>query len=90
MCGTDTAGRGALEPPPEAALEQSYIRPRIPVPRIPYCRDKKLLTKYLTPKKDFIYMYLYFQRFLYEYLFSFFTPRFEPTYTRLRSGQSIH
>ena len=46
--------------PPKAALERSYIRPRIPVPRIAYFgRDEKLLTKYLTPKKDFIsYMYV--------------------------------
>ena len=53
-------GEGRWSRPPKAALERSYIRPRIPVPRIAYFgRDKKLLTKYLTPKKDFIYIYIY-------------------------------
>ena len=48
-------GEGRWSRPPKTALERSYVRPRIPVPRIAYFgRDKKLLTKYLTPKKDFI------------------------------------
>ena len=61
-------GKGRWSRPPKAALERSYIRPRIPVPRIAYFgRDeKKLLTKSLTPKKDFIYIYV-----------SPFTPREE-------------
>ena len=48
-------GEGLWSRPPKAALERSYIRPRIPVPRTAYFgRDKKkLLTKSLTPKKDF-------------------------------------
>ena len=51
-------GEGRWSRPPKATLERSYIRPRIPVPRIAYFgRDIKLLTKYLTPKKDFIYVY---------------------------------
>ena len=51
-------GEGRWSRPPKAVLEPSYIRPRIPVPRIAcFGRDKKLLTKYLTPKKDYIYIY---------------------------------
>ena len=54
-------GEGRWSRPPKAALERSYIRPRIPVPQIAYFgRDKKkLLTKSLTPKKDFIYIYVH-------------------------------
>ena len=53
-------GEGRWSRPPKAALERSYIRPRIPVPRIAcFGRNKrKLLTKSLTPKNDFIYMYV--------------------------------
>ena len=52
-------GEGRRSRPQKAALERSYIRPRIPVPRIAYFgRDKKLLTKYMTPKKHFIYIYI--------------------------------
>ena len=49
-------GEGHWSRPPKAALKRNYIRPRILVPRIAYFgRDKqKLLTKSLTPKKDFI------------------------------------
>ena len=66
--GRTRQGEGRWSRPPKAALERSYIRPRIPVPRIAYFgRDeKKLLTKSLTPKKDFIYIYV-----------SPFTPREE-------------
>ena len=53
-------GEGRWSRRPKVALERSYIRPRIPVPRIAYFgRDKKLLTKYLTPKKGF-YLYIYY------------------------------
>ena len=47
-------GAGRRSRPPKAALEQSYIRPRIPVSRIAYFGgDKnKVLTKSLTPKED--------------------------------------
>ena len=39
-------GEGRWSRPPKPAHEPSYIRPRIPVPRIAYLdRDKKLLTK---------------------------------------------
>ena len=53
-------GEGHWSRPPKAALERSYIRPRISVPRIAYNgRDKnKLPTKSLTPKNDFIYIYI--------------------------------
>ena len=53
-------GEGRWSRPPKAALERSYIRSRVPVPRIAYFgRDKKkLLTKSLAPKKDFIYIFI--------------------------------
>ena len=56
--GRTRQGEGLWSRLPKAALERSYIRPRIPVPRIAYFgRDKKkLLTKYLTPKNDFIFV----------------------------------
>ena len=66
--------------PPKAALEPSYIRPRIPVPRIAcFGRDKKLLTKYTTPKGMILYIYIYIAHPIYclrtFFLFFFSLPR---------------
>ena len=58
MCGTDTAGRGALEPLPEAgARTKLFDRELIPVPRIAFSsRDEtKLLTESV---KEWFYGYV--------------------------------
>ena len=53
-------GEGRWSRPLKAALEPSYIRPRISVPRIAYLgRDKKLLTK-VHDTKEWFDIYLYF------------------------------
>ena len=58
ICGTDMAGRGALEPPPEGGARTKLYSTENSSSRIAYFgRDEKLLTKSLTPNKDFIYMY---------------------------------
>ena len=51
-------GEGRWSRPPKAALERSYIRPRIPVPRITYFgRDKKkLLTKQIPDTNEGFYI----------------------------------
>ena len=52
-------GEGRWSRPPKAALERSYIRPRIPVPRIAYFdRDKKTPDQIPDTKEGF-YMYLF-------------------------------
>ena len=59
MCGTDTAGRGALEPPPEAGARMSYLTENSSSANRYLGRDeKKTLTESLKPKKDFIYLHI--------------------------------
>ena len=55
-------GEGRWSRPPKRRRSNEAIRPRIPVPRIAFLgRDKKkLLTKSLTPKNDYIYVYVCF------------------------------
>ena len=58
VCVHTRQGEGRSSRPPKAALEPSYIRPRIPVPRIAcFGQNKKLLTKYMTPRNDFLHIY---------------------------------
>ena len=60
LCGTDTAGRGALEPPPEGGVRTKPFDREFQYRESHTSAEikKNLLSKYLNPKKDFIFMYM--------------------------------